>query len=118
MSSDPRTYVIWSFEHDAWWASGSWGYTPELAQAGRYSRAEADRIVANANIVAVNEVAMLLSKAESAGPPRYSVVPEHNHHGGSGWAIFDREHQRVEGGWFADRVAAERTADTLNWSRD
>jgi len=47
---------------------------------------------------------------------RYHVIPEYNHHGGTGWAIFDRERQRVDGGWFADRIAAERTADTLNQS--
>lgn len=48
--------------------------------------------------------------------PRYHVIPEYNEHGGTGWAIFDRERQRVEGGWFVDRIAAERTADTLNQS--
>lgn len=46
--------------------------------------------------------------------PRFAVVSEHDHHGGSGWALFDRDEQRISGGWFADRVAAERTAETLN----
>ena len=61
-------YVIWSFEHDAWWRPGSWGYTRELAEAGRFTRAAADRIVAAANIVAINEQALLLSEAQVSGP--------------------------------------------------
>lgn len=60
-------YVIWSYEHRAWWRPGGWGYTLELAEAGRYSKAEADRIVADANIVSVNEIAMLASEAEAGG---------------------------------------------------
>jgi len=47
---------------------------------------------------------------------RFYVVAERNHHAGDGWAIFDREQQRVTGGWFADRIAAERTAVVLNQS--
>jgi hypothetical protein len=43
-------------------------------------------------------------------------VSEHNFHGGFGWTIIDREHRTTTAGWFADRVAAERTADTLNGS--
>lgn len=29
-------YVIWSHEHNKWWAANSSGYTDDLAQAGRY----------------------------------------------------------------------------------
>ena len=47
-------------------------------------------------------------------PVRYHVVTEYNEHGGAGWAVFDRELQRVSGGWFVDRIAAERTAEMLN----
>ena len=64
-------YVIWSFEHDAWWGPHAWGYTPDLKKAGRYGQTQADRIVAKANIVAVNEVAMLLSVAQAASLPRH-----------------------------------------------
>jgi hypothetical protein len=46
--------------------------------------------------------------------PRFGVVAEHNHHGGWGWAIVDRESRTITGGWFLDRVAAERTAEVLN----
>ena len=45
---------------------------------------------------------------------RYGVVSEHDQHGGWGWAVIDRFQRRVTGGWFADRIAAERTAETLN----
>jgi len=65
--SDAAEYVIWSFEHGAWWRPGSWGYTRELAEAGRFSKAAADRIVADANIVSVHEVAMLASEAAAGG---------------------------------------------------
>jgi hypothetical protein len=43
-------YVIWSEEHGAWWGPGSWGYVTSLRQAGRYSQAAAEAIVAKANI--------------------------------------------------------------------
>ena len=111
-----REYVIWSFEHDAWWGPGRMGYTSELAEAGRYTKAQADQIVAHANVVSINEVAISLSEAQTGGPPRYSVVPEHNQHGGDGWTLFDRERARTEGGWFADRIAAEQTAAVMNRS--
>lgn len=35
------TYLIWSNEHRAWWRQGRWGYTPDIADAGHYDRAEA-----------------------------------------------------------------------------
>jgi hypothetical protein len=114
---DPPDYVIWSFEHDAWWRPGSWGYTRELAEAGHYMKAAAAAIVMNANSYSpqCNETMLLLNEAQASGPPpRYLVVPEHNQHGGPGWAIFDRHRRRLDGGWFADSAAAERTAAVLN----
>jgi hypothetical protein len=48
MSTEER-YVIWSEEHGAWWAPNRLGYTRQLSQAGRYSKAEADEIVTDAN---------------------------------------------------------------------
>jgi hypothetical protein len=57
------SWLIWSNEHGAWWKPGRNGYTRELAQAGRYGKAEADEIVAQANQYCepgiCNEVAML-----------------------------------------------------------
>lgn len=41
--------LIWSNEHNAWWAPGSRGYTVERSKAGLYRLAEAEAVVANAN---------------------------------------------------------------------
>jgi hypothetical protein len=59
-----REWVIWSFEHDAWWGPGEWGYVRELAAAGRYTEMRARKIVADANIVHHHECAMPLTTAE------------------------------------------------------
>jgi len=48
-------YLIWSIEHDAWWAPQERGYTRALTEAGIYDAADAQRIVARANRVQVNE---------------------------------------------------------------
>ena len=48
--TDARVYVIWSFEHQAWWAPDRRGYTEMLDQAGRYGEAEAQQIVRDANV--------------------------------------------------------------------
>ena len=37
-------YLIWSNQHGMWWRAARKGYTPELADAGRYSREEAIEI--------------------------------------------------------------------------
>jgi len=42
-------FVIWSHEHCRFWAPHSRGYTWILSHAGRYTRAEAERICRNAN---------------------------------------------------------------------
>jgi hypothetical protein len=39
-------WLVWSFEHDAWWAANSCGYTTGLLNAGVYSEAEAKEIEA------------------------------------------------------------------------
>ena len=44
-----RQYVIWSIEHQAWWPASRVGYVCTLAEAGRFSQAEATTIVAHAN---------------------------------------------------------------------
>lgn len=48
LPADPRltataadAYVIWSHEHRAWWRPGGIGYTPRLADAGRFTRLHA-----------------------------------------------------------------------------
>jgi len=40
-------FLIWSHEHGAWWGPGRSGYVNSVAQAGRYSHAEAIDICAN-----------------------------------------------------------------------
>jgi len=45
-----RFYLIYSFEHKAWWRSNSNGYTPKRDQAGEYTLSEAIEIVTNANL--------------------------------------------------------------------
>ena len=65
-----RDYVIWSFEHRAWWRPNSQGYTPHLDEAGRYTKDEAGDIVTSS--VWCEEVAMLVAVAEQNGHPEYS----------------------------------------------
>jgi hypothetical protein len=36
-----RLYLVWSNEHGAWWRPGRQGYTRSLAEAGRYTHAQA-----------------------------------------------------------------------------
>ena len=49
MTNNTKRYVIWSEEHGCWWGPGSHGYTRSLQAAGRYSKADAEAIVENAN---------------------------------------------------------------------
>lgn len=60
-------YVVWSFEHRQWWRANHSGYTPYLADAGRYSAEEAGAIVTQS--VMGEEVALLLQTAEMNGAP-------------------------------------------------
>jgi len=48
-------YAIWSIEHNGWWRLGRHGYTQYLSEAGKYSRAEAEEIIRDANLVNFNE---------------------------------------------------------------
>jgi hypothetical protein len=47
--TDDRDWVIWSFEHRAWWRPGRMGYSVEIDRAGRYTEQEARAIVRDAN---------------------------------------------------------------------
>ena len=63
-------YVIWSFEHKAWWAPNRYGYTRLLDEAGRYTQADAEDIVATANLPGIEqERAMTVEDARRHGPP-------------------------------------------------
>jgi hypothetical protein len=53
MSDQPPAeveYLIWSNQHRAWWAPAECGYTTVLEAAGRYSHADAAKIVAGATL--------------------------------------------------------------------
>jgi len=41
-------WLVWSHEHNAFWRPDRAGYTPKIEQAGRYSRAEAEKICRDA----------------------------------------------------------------------
>lgn len=44
-----KEYLIWSFEHYAWWGHNGSGYTNNRSKAGVYSAEAAHKIVSNAN---------------------------------------------------------------------
>ncbi len=48
-SPDRTSWLIWSNEHGRWWAASEQGYTNQRSAAGRYSFADAVRIVEKAN---------------------------------------------------------------------
>lgn len=90
-------WLIWSNEHNAWWAPKNNGYVRSRAKAGRYSFEEASMIVEGANRHrdddAVPNEAMILDEQvveKNAEPKKYlcgssSEIPcdmpecEHNH---------------------------------------
>lgn len=43
------TWLVYSFEHDAWWGANHLGYTEDITEAGRYSLEEAKDICLKAN---------------------------------------------------------------------
>lgn len=64
-----RLYVIWSFDHEAWWRPNERGYTRELAEAGRYTGTHAGQLATDD--VMLNTLPVLLSIAERRGPPTH-----------------------------------------------
>ncbi len=67
-------YLIWSHRNDQWWMPDKCGYTPLIAQAGRYDRHQAAEItfdcLPGANVAIPEELALTLKvgdeKAELA----------------------------------------------------
>lgn len=47
--SDQFQWLVWSYEHDAWWAPGRCGYVSDWQRAGRYRYTEALKICEEAN---------------------------------------------------------------------
>lgn len=78
---DPALYVIWSIEHDAWWAPGELGYVRDRSSAGLYEASRARAILRRANVVGVQEVLIPAVCVDLAIP---GVCPAC---GGSGKAI-------------------------------
>jgi len=64
---DKIKYVIWSFEHQAWWGPCRLGYVKQLSHAGRYCATEAGKIVTNS--ILGEEVALCEVIAERNGAP-------------------------------------------------
>lgn len=48
-------FLIWSIEHEAWWAPNECGYVRELDKAGVYDGQRARQIVERANTRTFNE---------------------------------------------------------------
>lgn len=46
---EPKEWLIYSNEHAAWWGRDRIGYYANIGRAGRYTKAEADAICADAN---------------------------------------------------------------------
>jgi len=62
-------YLIWSFEHRAWWGPDRCGYTTDIERAGRYTKEEAGEIVTSS--IMVEEVAIAVGIALDWGPPTH-----------------------------------------------
>ena len=69
MTPHTEQFLIWSWEHLAWWNPQHRGYTEQLALAGRYSFEDAADIVIG-HIPAGEEVAVLEADALRRGCPR------------------------------------------------
>jgi hypothetical protein len=49
MTDEQKDYLIWSYEHKAWWSPDHCGYTPNILHAGLYTLAEATEVCECAN---------------------------------------------------------------------
>lgn len=74
----PRDWVVWSWEHDGWWAPRELGYVKDLEHAGRYTSARALDIQMHANAHrppdAPNELALSLEQARTFDPSVRTVA--------------------------------------------
>ena len=57
-------WLIWSIEHQGWWAANRCGYTRKVQDAGVYSRDAALEIVRHSNLVSFEECAIPLECVE------------------------------------------------------
>jgi len=66
-------YLIWSYEHNSWWASNHRGYTEKIEEAGQYSAQEAGDIVTSS--IMMEEIAVPEFWAQ-----RYGIPHNHPYH--------------------------------------
>ena len=64
-------YLVWNFEHGAWWRPGRHGYTDNIEDAGRYSAREAGEIATDS--IMLESVAICEPIALRQGPPGFHV---------------------------------------------
>lgn len=64
---DESVYLIWSIEHEAWWAPNELGYTSVINEAGWYLVDDAKRILQHANSNEINEIAIPLRMLHRMG---------------------------------------------------
>lgn len=69
---DVKEYLIWSFEHKAWWGPNERGYVDDLGAAGRYTQSKAGHIVTRS--VQGNCVALHMRTAALRGAPRVNTL--------------------------------------------
>jgi hypothetical protein len=68
-------WVVWSYEHDAWWGADHSGYHTDLMLAGLYTAVEAQEIERNANRGRIrNEEAMPLRHALTGTLSKWGVA--------------------------------------------
>jgi len=63
-NKDKDYFLIWSFEHDAWWAPDWDGYTKDVNKAGKYLYASCIKILNGGNMEKnkINEAIVPLTK--------------------------------------------------------
>ena len=61
-------YLLWSNKHAMWWRAQSRGYSPEIADAGRYSEADAlERVLASAQCGILEQVTCMVAAPDNWG---------------------------------------------------
>lgn len=48
-------YLLWSNKHNAWWKPGGWGYTEDIAEAGRFAEPDAVFNVKNSALCGIKD---------------------------------------------------------------
>jgi hypothetical protein len=70
-----KDWVVWSFEHDAWWGANHMGYSASLLGAGLYSEEAAREIERRANAHGDrHEMALSLAEALAGERTRLSLL--------------------------------------------